>query len=192
MWEDAMTLKCRSRECDKEFIPYKSKMTFCSKKCLAREYYLKSKETGWRAEHTQTHTKTCQHRDCKKEFETKDARKNYCCSNCAKYESAKRTKDGNKRRYKSRVEPTKKVCESRMCDNTFMAMKYNSKYCCRACSEIERRAREYDKRLKENPNKRTNVSHIALLREKKTEGRFKIPHFSAKWLEDKWNKRQTV
>lgn len=183
------TETCKNRECKKEFIQYKTRQKYCSKKCISREAYLRSMDTGWRTEQEkEVLTITCNHRKCKKPFKTTDKRKMYCSKNCAKYESKILRAEGYKSGYKSRVKPRDVTCEYRRCDNVFTATSYNAKYCCKKCSDAEHRARTYERKVAKNPPKRRNTKHVQILSKGKKAMEYINPNFSAEWLQERWDK----
>jgi hypothetical protein len=125
--------------------------------------------------------KVCESRDCDISFTTKYNAQKYCCNKCAKREARKRAKDNGKA-YKCLPKKTY-TCAHRNCQNKFRSRRPNAMYCSPEHAKSEAYFRKADE---QNPDRRKK--HMTYAYEKKNE-KFKIPHFSAQWLEDLWNKR---
>lgn len=169
------TIKCKYKNCDKEFNRTSNGQKYCSKKCLKMATRLKKGKIVIEYE------KECASRTCENKFKTFNKNRIYCCIQCAKREVRKKQEDKG---IKYSPPQITKVCEFRACNEKFTTTNKKKIFCCNEHAKAEAHYRRADAK---NPNRRK--SHKTYAATVKAD-RFPIPNFSAKWLQDAWDERK--
>ena len=183
--------RCSIEGCE-EILPT-SRKKFCSDACSNKYFTDKIRIEKQLKREKEAVVKYCAYVECGKQLpKTAHAQKRYCPgTNCATKQNALEAKQKrDAKRAASKVVIL--TCENDTCDETF-EKKQNKRYCCNECKK-QQNNRDFTakKKQEEEMIKLGKIKRIRYSNKPPKKEKFVIKHFSAQWLEDLWNKRETA